>query len=717
MRRAGRLRLVLAVGWVGVACSSGLAVSTAVAAQCPNEQFRTGRSASLPDCRAYELVTPEELGRTEDILFEASQDFAVASSDGEHVALEAHGSFVEPDASNTGTQAVLSRTSTGWTIQSITAPGMAGNRFELELLSPELSQVAFKSTPALDIFTANRALEVGPVGGPYTTLGSVPHEEAQATHFLAANAGTESVPAFSDVVFYSPDHALLPPGPERELAEKTEPEARNLYQWTGGQLHLLNVDSDGKLLNTCGAQVGGAEAGTAINAVSADGSKVFFVSPEPETPPPCPQPQLYMRVDGRETVEISKPQGLTVAPSGLGRVFYDGASLNGSKVFFTAESALTRDAGEHGSYLYEYDTEALEGQRLTLIANGVEAYDKVNPVVVVSEDGSTVYYERGSDIFRYETATGVRTFVAVISETSSAYEQSYTTPNGESLVFASGKTDAPGVMFAGPRGELLEETRGAGHTELYRYDAAGGSVMCVSCGEGVAPVKGEVVVPNPFSGLLGTVDSPREAVEISENGRRVFFQTSARLMAQDTNESTAAEETSGELGVGSDVYEWEEDGTEEGSGVFCHVANGCTHLISAGEDVGPERLLGASSSGRDVFFTSAAQLVPQADPEFTNIYDARVEGGFPSLSPGAECTSCQGVGSPPPLVGPGASGTFAGAGNPASTSSSSQSSSSKHSEPTTAQKLAKALRVCRKKRKRARASCEKKARRVYGRSK
>ncbi len=373
---------------------------------------------------------------------------------------------MEPDASNTGTQAVLSRTPAGWTMQSITAPGMAGNRFDLELLSPELSRVAFKSTPALDIFTANRALEVGPVGGPYTTLGSIPSQEAGATHFLAANAGTKSVPAFSDVVFYSPDHTLLPPGPERELAEETEPEARDLYQWAGGQLHLLNVDSEEKLLNTCGAQIGSQEEdGTAINAVSADGSRVFFVSPEPETPPPCPQPQLYMRVEGRETVEISKPEGVSIALSERGRVFYDGASLDGSTVFFTAESALTRDAGEHGFYLYEYDTEAPEGQRLTLIANEVEAYDKVNPVVVVSEDGSTVYYERGSDIFRYETATGAQTFVAVISEPSSTKEQAYTTPNGAFLVFASGKTGAPGVMFAGPRGELIEETRGAGHTE------------------------------------------------------------------------------------------------------------------------------------------------------------------------------------------------------------------------------------------------------------
>ena len=527
---------------------------------------------------------------------------------------------------------------------------MAGEGVNPQLFSPDLSQVAFNSfsqLAATERKEVSSAFEVGPVGGPYSTLASIPGE-GNETEFVGANPGTASVPAFSDVVFRSADHALLPPGPEREAVEKTAPGLQDLYEWTGGRLRLVNVDSEGKLLNPlCGAELGGTslESGKAIGAISADGSKIFFTS--------C-NALLYMRVDNIETVEVSEPEGVSVAPSERGQVRYDGASADGSKVFFTTAMDLTPAAETEpsGYKLYEYNTEAPVGSRLTLVASGVASVGQLlNPSVLVSEDGSTVYYlgdyEGRGGIFRYETATGKTSFVAVTQETEVEEERSYVTPNGESLLFASGSQDAPGpVEFLGPGGRLEEESRGAGHEELYRYDAADGSVMCVSCGEGVAPAKvSRVREPGTEYELLPS-DGPSTALSMSDDGRRVFFQTTAQLVPQDGNETTAKEEAENGvlLGRGTDVYEWEADGTEEEPGVFCGVVNGCTHLISAGEDVGPEYFLGASSSGDDVFFTSAAQLVPQATPEFTNIYDARVGGGFPPPPPIVECTSLSGCG-------------------------------------------------------------------------
>jgi hypothetical protein len=619
--------------------------------------------------------------------FNQHLDSALVSPSGEDLALRADGTYLEPGVSVTGTEAVFSRTSAGWAMKSLVTPEMdAQDEVEPQLFSPALSLVAFESLDRLTLLSS--VFEVGSVGGPYATVASVQGPSAEfAARFVGANAGTPSgVREFSDVVFSSGDHALLPAGPEREAAEQTEPGLEDLYESTGGSLRLVNMGNGGKPINPCGAELGSmflpAEiAGNAVNAVSADGSKIFFTSPQEPNLRGCPAPALYMRVDDRETVDVSEPEGVSVAPSERAEVFYNGASADGSKVFFTTTTALIPGAGG-GYHLYEYDTEAAVGHRLTLIANeaGSAQVQRINPGVVVSEAGSAVYYsgvcaveERGqrapiAGICRYETATEKTSFVAVPRETAAVEEPWSVTPNGDFFLFASGNSSAPQpVEFLGPHG-LEPEVRGAGpHEELYRYDAADGSVMCVSCGVGVAPEKGSVREPESAISAFVIRDIQPVALSMSDDGRRVFFQTTANLVPQDVNKNGVEEEHTGlvELGNGTDVYEWEQDGTEEEPGIFCEVANGCTYLISAGEDVGPERFLGASASGDDVFFTSAAQLAPQATPEFTNIYDARVGGGYPPPSPNVECTSCQGVGGQPLSSSLPASETLAGAGNPA----------------------------------------------------
>ncbi len=112
--------------------------------------------------------------------------------------------------------------------------------------------------------------------------------------------------------------------------------------------------------------------------------------------------------------------------------------------------------------------------------------------------------------------------------------------------------------IAGPHGPE-PEPRGAGHNELYRYDAATGNVMCVSCGEGVAPAEGEMIESN---GALETQDQTPPFIQVSEDGQRVFFQTTARLVPQDTN-STAHNGSSAQENPGMDVYEWEETGPKK----------------------------------------------------------------------------------------------------------------------------------------------------------
>ena len=141
--------------------------------------------------------------------------------------------------------------------------------------------------------------------------------------------------------------------------------------------------------------------------------------------------------------------------------------------------------------------------------------------------------------------------------------------------------------------------------------------MCVSCGSGgPAPAgnayNGEAVVgPSALGAPVGWDGNP-ERIPMSADGGEVFFDSEAALVPQAVSEGVM------------NVYEWEADGAGG-----CTESLGCTYLISQGNSQSGSRLIGASVNGSDVFFMTHAQLVPQDIDTSADIYDARVDGGFP----------------------------------------------------------------------------------------
>jgi hypothetical protein len=200
------------------------------------------------------------------------------------------------------------------------------------------------------------------------------------------------------------------------------------------------------------------------------------------------------------------------------------------------------------------------------------------------------------------------------------------------------------------------------------------------------------------------------------NGGRLFFDSNDALVPQDVNGT-------------EDVYEYEPAGytNEEGrvkcttaSATFSDRSGGCVDLISSGQDAEESSFMDASGSGGDVFFMTAARLVPQDYDTAYDVYDAHectsAAPCFPvpaAVPPPCDTgDSCKPAPTPQPTIfGEPSSETFSGPGN---VSAAAPTTSVKAKSLTRAQKLALALMACHSRRGRRRGVCERQARARYG---
>ena len=116
------------------------------------------------------------------------------------------------------------------------------------------------------------------------------------------------------------------------------------------------------------------------------------------------------------------------------------------------------------------------------------------------------------------------------------------------------------------------------------------------------------------------------------NKGQLFFNSSVSLVSSDANRG------------GVDVYEFEP--LDEGTCANANTSNGCVSLISNGQSEEESVFLDASENGNDVFFITAAKLVPQDPDTAEDVYDARVcgvEGAeacpTPPEAPPAKCAA------------------------------------------------------------------------------
>ncbi len=722
-------------------------------------------AVGLADGRGWEMVSPPLKQGALIVSIDApgapgEGDVIQAATDGGAFAYVTDGpTEPQPQGSTNGTQVFSTRTPTGWQTRDLTLPHLAatdasvgpGNeyRFFSEDLSSAIVQPFGQFDPAISpeaseasAFSHSDYLNGNPlqacVGGCYRPLvtgkegfANVPPGTRFGLGFVNGAlqpcppvliCGPRFLGASSDArhVVLSSDVALTETAP-----------ADTLYEWdsAAGTLRLVSVlpEDEG------GAPAGGATlgyAGDARNAVSGDGSRVFFTTGGGG---------LYMRdVAAGRTIRLDAAQAgclalETCGKGNAGAQFQD-ASADGSRVWFTDTQRLTAGAGATPGKPDLYEC------AITLEAAGepvcaLSDLGAAGGVVGASVDGSYVYVSTPAGVFlhHYDSEPGHEGWEAPrliapgadgLNFTSLDNMTARVSPNGRWLVFMSA------VSLTGY--DNLDARSGHPDEEVYLYDAATARVACVSCNPtGARPIGGEygyagekmpvvgghqiwenntwlaALVPGWTPFHLGT--ARYQSRYLSDSGR-VFFDARDPLVAGAVNENW-------------DVYQWEPPGVgscTEAAAAFSVRSGGCVSLVSSGESPDESAFLDASATGGDVFFMSTAKLSKKDVDNSYDVYDAHeCTGASPCLPAAAEppppCTtadSCRPAPSPQPEVfGTPSSATFTGPGN----LTPEAPAIVKPKPETKAQKLAKALKACHKDRKKKkRQACERAAHKAFG---
>jgi hypothetical protein len=641
---------------------------------CPNAHVRQEtRSTYLPDCRAYELVSPPDAGS---VIFSPSQwpldrvlnendpygqgdgntwpvNTGLAVSPARFTFFGGFGAVPGLDPPNTarGTDMYMStRTATGWTT---TLPGLTGSETieagrhacseTLDLCSDHKEGAILWPVPkdhAPFMFTASgERLRQVP-----TNIDQVPGGH----NFSGAERWS---PDFGHFVFSSTNVAFTPDGQTGGVGSAYDNDVGQ------GTVDLISRLGSGTDPLTHIPQNGSSTHAIEFPAISADGSHILM---ETQGGPGGPF-RLYLRVNGAVTYDIA---------NGAAAEFV-GMTRNGSTVYFTSSSALTPGDEDANVDLYRWseaddsltrisqgngqgngsscnisgadpwtsscDVQPLNPERLHLFSQlgmrSVGGFDDV----IADQSGDVYFYspeildpERpGIPNLRnlYVYREGTVRLVAVFDRRTQV-DRMQISPDGDHAAIL---TEARLTSYDNRR-----------FRQMYTYDATARQIRCASCNPSGLP---------PVADVAASQGGPFMA----DDGR-TFFATKDALVDRDAN------------GEKIDVYEYVGGRPQlitTGLGSRDSTGGATGAVFTIGNDIGLESV---SADGVDVFFSTFETLTRgDLNGPRVKFYDARTGGGFlqePELAPCAAADECHGAdSSPPPAAVIGTSGNLGATGN------------------------------------------------------
>ena len=663
---------------------------------CPNQAYRTGASATLADCRAYEMVSPVDKNGKDIFAYWATGEprttFNQSAVGGDKITYTSAGSFGDQLSALGANQYIATRGAAGWSTHGINAPrtktlgdpalfvSLFGDLWnQSKMFSPDLSEAW--------ITDSNRVPLTADAGQGWANLYRRDNldESYEAVTRTAQSPPFNPEEAYPEVAGRSSDSSstLFTETGHLTADALSNEGVWQVYDYTGGAVHLVSVLPDGSTNPTTSspgtvqhgvAQTSAGQFGPAVShAISADGSRIFWTASlnasaggggsiyVRESPG---QPQSALNGSNECTEPAKACTRLVVAATfGTANRFW-AASTDGSKLIYTTGDPGTNSLQDGTATLSEFDVDA---------ETTVQVAGEVGGVVGASDDLSYVYFTskeslasgaNAGDWNLYVDHEGTVDFIAAVSpadrgagnkssidSTEALTHVARVTPDGHQLAFQS-LSSLTGY-------DNIDASSGKADIEVYLYDANTSRLTCVSCNpSGAKPVGQELqrpYMPKTTSvsqtGLWAAawletwVHNTHQSRALSDDGNRLYFNSFDALVPWDTN------------GV-QDVYQWE----ASGSGT-CQKADGCISLISTGESSGRSEFVDASADGSNVFIETDSGLDPR-DPGLRDIYDARVNGGFPlpPEPPACEGDACQSVPPAPPATTP-SSASFHGAGN------------------------------------------------------
>ncbi len=637
--------------------------------------------AQLPDQRAWEMVSPPDKNGGNVFIESRRSRAAQELAPGQPMAFVYSSLVAFADARGMGvtTNYIAERGAERWRTHSITPTQDSQTSGSITVfrdpiydgeLSADLSRGVLRVNPSDPPLTAGapNAAKVQnlylrtdlrtPGAGSYSLL----------TDSLFPQPPSETyVPTFGAA---SEDFSVIGFDSTLNLTADASGSAAKAYEWEGGAVRLVGrVPASGHSCDDLDGPACVPAASSVIDkgfgyvhpdAVSTDGSKVFFTSPAAATG------QIYMRVGGRRTVHLNASERTTPEASLAARL--ETTTPDGSRVFFTTLESLVDSDTDSNVDLYMYDTTLPESDphNLTQISEDAEPADgitaSVDGTIGASRDGETVYFVAGRRLVPeakqapgpggrvYVWRNGVIRYIGKLGTAAEGSDNSIGSSQalGGTLPSRVTPDGSHALFFSSSGNHLTGYDHGAcgtdGCRELYLYDAdangGDGELQCVSCRPDGVPASSHAdamaIIGGGGTRQLINLNHP-----LSDDGRFVSFHTGEPLVPHDTN---------GRF----DVYRYDS-------------RNGQLALISGdGESPTDSYLLDSAGNGRDVFFATREQLSGWDFDNAYDVYDARIGGGLPE--PPAPVPSCAGDAcqpAPAALNDPTpSSSSFQGKGNP-----------------------------------------------------